>query len=393
MKYKIKYQINRKIYSKIVNLDADSNLNQHLDRVENIIEVKELGNGSKKLFSKTKQNHIYFFFKQLNLMLQSHLNLNEALELLKHTSNNELKNIITLLQNAIMQNYPLELVLRSYRKTLGEIPLIFLKQGIENGTINSSVNAIVLLLEKEMAIKKKIAVKLRYPFFLLLSLGITLSVIFLIVIPGFSSLFNTLGDNIPLATTILLYINESLKQYWHLYILFTLITFLTSIFILKKYNYFFDKILFTSVPALSKVITAYQLYKLFLSLYIIVKSKYQLQDAIESSIKTTTNLYLKKAVIDINTGIKNGDDIVELFSKSLTFEPVTVKLLYTAQITGQYESVLLDIVNYYEYSFNENLQKITESIEPIIILIIALIVLGLILAIMVPIWELSNISL
>ena len=124
-----------------------------------------------------------------------------------------------------------------------------------------------------------------------------------------------------------------------------------------------------------------------------VQSKYQFQSAIVSSIETTTNLYLKEVIKHIGKGIKNGEEIAKLFNSYSLFNTMVIKFLYTAQNTGKYELILLDITNFYEEDFNERLKKLTTTIEPLIIAIIALMVLWLILAIMVPIWELSAIGL
>jgi len=162
---------------------------------------------------------------------------------------------------------------------------------------------------------------------------------------------------------------------------------------MQVYRFMFDKLLFTTLPLVSSVVRSYQLYKLFLSLYISVESKYQFQVAIMNSIGTISNLYLKDILQQIELGIKNGENIAELFDRFNIFDPMVIKLLHAAENTGQYEIVLLDISKYYQENFELKLKKFTSVIEPLIISIIALIVLWLILAIMVPIWQLSAVGL
>jgi len=393
MKYTIKYQKNAKVFFKKIEVSQTLEFEEVSKEFPNIIDIKEHNKERNKIGIKNRKKEMFLFFKQLHLMLQSHLSFNEALELILETNiNKEIKTIITILQNAVIQNYPIDIALDGYQKSIGKLPIMFLKQGLQNGTIKTSIHSIVILLEQELEINKKLSEKLQYPVFLILSLISSISLIFIYVIPSFEFIFNSLGDQLPLATEILLIVNKIFTNYWYIAVFIASGFLLISLFIMKKYRFFFDKLIF-SLPILGSTIIHYQLYKLFLSLYINTESKYQFQTAISNSIEIITNLYLQDIIKKIQTGIKNGENIAELFSRFSLFDQIVVKLLYTAENTGAYALVLKDITNYYKENFNQKLQKLTSVIEPFIISIIAFIVLWLVLAVMVPIWELSAVGL
>jgi len=391
MKYTITYQKDNKIISKILDIPQYSSLDEELSKFENIINLKEHWRRVDYKLFQNRKKELFLFFKQLNLMLQSHLSFNEALELILETNlDKEIKTIILILQNAVIQDYPIDVALSEYQNIIGKMPIMFLKQGIENGTMKSSLESIVTLLEQEIQINSKLSEKLRYPFFLVLSLIASLSIIFIYVVPSFEFIFNSLKDALPLSTKALLLVNKLLISYWHIAVLLVISFTMIILFILKKHKFYFDRLIFY-LPVIGRVISSYQLYKLFLSLVISIESKYQFQIAIDNSIGTITNLYLQDILKKIQTGIKSGENIADLFSRYLVFDQMVVKLLYTAENTGKYEIVLKDITNYYKESFELKLKKLTSVLEPLIISIIALVVLWLILAIMVPIWQLSSI--
>ena len=394
MKVTITYQEDSTIKSKVVYIEHMADLEDQLNQFDNIIKIKKHTKENKRSFLRNRKKEMLFFFKQLDLMLQSHMSFNEALELILETNlDTETKNLILALQNAVIQNYPIDTALNNYKKYIGETPLSFLKQGLENGTIKSSVHSIVVLLEKELEIVTSLSEKLRYPLFLILSLFTSISTIFIYVVPSFEFIFNSLGETLPLSTKILLSVNQFFTNYWFLVLIIGASFIFIVLFYIQIYRFMFDKLLFTTLPLVSSVVRSYQLYKLFLSLYISVESKYQFQVAIMNSIGTISNLYLKDILQQIEVGIKNGENIAELFDRFNIFDPMVIKLLHAAQNTGQYEIVLLDISKYYQENFELKLKKFTSVIEPLIISIIALIVLWLILAIMVPIWQLSAVGL
>ncbi len=393
MKYKITYQQNSKIITDIIDTDG-SNLDKKLQQFQNIIKIKSLEDKKRKNYFQNKKQEIYLFFKQLHLMLESHLNFHEALDLILQTNKNKyIQNIINIIQKSTTQNYPIEIALHEYTKDIGILPIAFLKQGIENGTIKDSIASIVLLLQKEITIKKNLLQTVRYPTLLLFSLVISLLMIFIYVVPNFEFIFQSLGDNLPFATELLLGVNTLTQNYWYLGIFLFIVIFFIFIFLKYRYKIYFDRLSVRAFPIVSKVILEYQLYKLFLALYIVVHSKYKFQTAVTNSIQTITNLYLKNIIEQIAQRIKNGEEIADAFSKYKLFDQMVIKLLYTAQSTSNYETVLLDITNYYQESFEQRLEKLGDVIEPFIIFIIAIVVLWLILAIMVPIWQMGAVGL
>ena len=161
-------------------------------------------------------------------------------------------------------------------------------------------------------------------------------------------------------------------------------------FCYKRYRDFFDKLVIVSTPIISKVLKDYYFYRLFLLLSMIVQSKYQFQVAIYNSQKLIPNLYIQSLIQTILTQIKNGTTISEAFDKTKIFDDLTIKLLFTAENTTQYEQVLNDLTAYYRLRFQESLKSFIAYVEPTIILLIALVVLWLMMAIMLPIWSMSS---
>jgi len=92
---------------------------------------------------------------------------------------------------------------------------------------------------------------------------------------------------------------------------------------------------------------------------------------------------------EVLKNIKNGISISQAFEKSKLFDKLTMKLLNTADKTNNYEHILTDITTQYKKQFHKSLKNFSSAIEPILILIIASVVLWLILAIMLPIWNLG----
>jgi general secretion pathway protein F len=324
-------------------------------------------------------------------MLSSNLTLSQAVELLLKTNNDKIiKNILLVIQSAIKTAQPIDEALSSYKRYLGDTTILFLKLGIENGNIKESVNSLVSILSEDINSNEKFKDAIRYPIILLISLFISMGMIFVYVIPNFEFVFQMLGDDIPMATKSLLFIRDMIENYFYIVLLVLLSIPIVFYAFYKKYRYFFDRLIVLNIPVFSNVIQDYYFYRLFLSISIIVKSKYQFQVAILNSKNIVQNRYIQNSMKNILINIKNGASIAQSFEDTKLFDDLAIKLLYTAQHTNQYELILHDITSFYKQRFQDSLKNFSTLIEPIMILLISLVVLWLVLAIMLPIWDISS---
>ncbi len=393
MRFKIVYQENNKV--KIKHIDAKDI--KHLKTLsaypQNIISIKEPYNLSNiiNFYKKIDKNEIYELFNQLNIMLKSNININESITLLlQNKQKSYIKDILGLIQNSIQTSKPIDITLKKYKQELGETTILFLKLGIENGNIKESINSLVELNLQNKTMKSQFKDKLRYPIILIASLIIAISMIFIYVVPNFQYIFEILGDNLPLSTIILLGIQDIINQYLYLFLLFPFLLYILGIILYKNYKLLFDKIIISKIPIVSKLIQGYLFYRLFLLISIIVSSKYKFQIAIEHSKSIIKNEYLRVKIDKILKDIRNGKPIADAFENQKIFDDLTIKLLYTAQYTNNYETVLKDITTLHKEYFENSMKKFSAVIEPSIVLLIAIIVLWLVLAVMTPMWDLSS---
>jgi general secretion pathway protein F len=392
MKYKISYQINGKLNYKIIEVSHKNDLIKSSHYPQNIINIQEIKSIKKEITFFSKKSSSLELFNQFKIMLNSNLTLSQAIELiLKNKQTDLIYNILITLENAIKTSLPIEQALKKYSKFLGNTTILFLKLGMENGNIKEAVNSLVEILEQDKKAYEKLKDTIRYPLILLISLFIAIGMIFIFVIPNFEYIFKLLEGDLPIATQLLLWSKDILINYYYLVILFIATSITSAYFVYYKYQFFFDKIFITKIPIVSKVIQYYIFFKLFLSISIIIKSKYQFQTAIEHSKNIIQNLYIQKSINNILISVKNGSSIAEAFENTKLFDDLTIKLLYTAQYSNNYELVLSDITTLYKQRFFQSLKNFSSTMEPLLILFISLIVLWLVLAIMVPLWDLGSV--
>lgn len=389
MKYTITYQEDNTIKKKKVVVDDIEDI---LFQENNIIKIEQSFFKKKYFSSSITKEEVSQLFSQISLMLDSGLTFIQAIEIIQDkNSKKQIEQILQTIKEAIIKSLPIEKLLKPYQKDLGKMPIVFLKLGIENGNIKEAMNSLVEILQEELAVKKQFFQVIRYPLLLVISLCIALGMVFVYVLPNFEFIFQNI-QNIPFATKVLLFIKKALFEYYMVAIVVMLFFVLMGVSFYKKHPIFFGKILLEHLFLISKIFRYYHLYKLFLAMGIIVRSKYQFQVAILNAQVILENRYLKKCISQITEDIKQGSSIVQAFQRYKLFDEVTIKLLTTAENTSRYETVLIDIANYYKTNFENSIKNFESYFEPIMILIIASVVLWLVLAIMVPIWDMGSVG-
>ena len=158
-----------------------------------------------------------------------------------------------------------------------------------------------------------------------------------------------------------------------------------------KFKYAIDKILLKNIPLLSPLLLTASSHRFFLVLKILVASKYKFQTALENSKIIMDNSYFLKQIQNIINGISNGKDITSAVSNTDLFDQFTVRLLSTGEKSNSVEQVLIELENVYENKLNDKIQQFSSAIEPIMVGLIGGIILFIILAIFLPIWEMGTV--
>jgi general secretion pathway protein F len=287
MKYKITFQENGKIKSKKV---ASLHSEEH-----NIIKIEKILKEPFHIsFKKSNEDEIVLLFYEISTMLSSKLPIKDVIEIaLKSHPKGFKKDILQTIDKSLHDGQPIYKSLQIYEKELGYLPILFFKLGEQNSNLPMALKSLYEILIENQKLKNKIKQALQYPLILLSSFFISLAVIFIFVVPKFEYIFLEFGNNLPLSTTILLFIKDMIYEHYLLILATFSIAIFLSYFLFMRHKYFFHKIGFLYIPHFSKMYRYLIFYKFFLSISLIVKSKHKFQDALIYAKATTTNKFIR----------------------------------------------------------------------------------------------------
>jgi len=390
-KYNITYQKNGEIKNQIVT-DIELELIKKEFDILTIKAKKSIFEIKFKNRVRVPKKELLLIFFELNLILESNINISDAIDILiKSKKNKKTQKFLQAMNYALSNSMPISEVLDEF--VIEDFVKDFLNISQNSSNLARNVDAIYHLLKEQDSIKKSFYKALGYPIFLFFTFLASLFIIFSFVIPSFKSIFQNQIENLPQSTKILLNMEIFFKEYSLIFIIIVsfLILFLIFLYkISKKFEYFLDYIFIKYIPIFSIVLRNLQLYKLFLVVDIMQKSKYEFHKAFLNSKLLVKNKYLLDKIRVIDSLLENGKSICFAFKDVNIFDDIILNLLNTGEVTNSLEIVVPEIKNIYKHRFENSVNLMISIIQPLFLLIIASMILFIVLAIFTPIWEMGS---
>jgi|TARA_R110002033_G_scaffold131586_1_gene171707 general secretion pathway protein F len=392
-KYKIHYQENQKIKSKIIisdNLEKEK-LPKNIVKIK---KIKKLEFKNIKIVNKASEEQIIELFIQLSIMLDSNILLIDAIKILqKSIKNSYLSDILNSMESALQNGRAIYNALEKYEKDLNPIIISFFKIFEKNGNIKAVIAALSTLLKIRLKNKKDLKNSLRYPIIVMVTFILALSMIFIFVVPKFENIFLQYHMQLPISTILLL----SLKNFFLKYSLYLLLFFIFIYFVIKyfiskseKFSYYKDEVIIKYLPIVGSLNKTYELYNFFVALNILLQSKYEFHLSMGNALILIKNKYLLARISSINEHLKNGESISYAFSSTELFDELVISLIRSGEASNSLDICVERLQVLYEKKFDKKIKSLTSLIEPIFFILISSLILWIMLAIFTPIWNMSE---
>jgi general secretion pathway protein F len=389
--YKLIYQLDGKILTKVLTEAEYLTIEIHIDPKAEIISIKEIPKLSFSIsIFEDNTSQINSFFGELDSMLKSKISLFDALEsLYLYTQNRYIKDMLAQLLDALNKGEGLYPTIKAFENELGKQTVEFIKIAQETGTIEEVISAISKIKEKEYKYKKKIKSAFAYPILLIVSIFLALNVILFFVVPKFKELFinqNNDISNIPIPTQILFMMSD----YMWIFALFPMILFILWRFILKYRNHNISTIDIRYLPLIGKIIYYNNLTNFFLSIYLLIKAKYNIDVAIRYSITNIDNSNIQKKAQSILDMIYNGETLLSSFQNSNLFDDMVIRMINGIEKSNDTQKMFYRLYKIYEEKQENKITHTIKMIEPFMIILFSIIILFLALAIFLPLWGMNQ---
>jgi len=344
-------------------------------------------------FGSVPERQKIIFAKNLGSMIKAGLSLAKALNILeKQITNGRLKTIIGSLEVGIRKGKSLSLVCSEYPDTFSRLFVSMVKAGEESGKLSESLQIVANQMDGSYKLKKKIKGAMIYPGIILSVMVIIGVLMMVLVVPSITATFKDLKIELPLFTKILINTSDFLKDNILLTILCLL---LVSVFFYvfshsKIGRRFFDFIVL-KLPVIGELVKETNSARITRTISSLLSSGVPYADAISITKDVIQNGYFKDLLTIAMGTVEKGGAISSVFIENTKLCPVFVaEMMVVGEETGKLPEMLMEVADFYEESVDQKTKNMSTIIEPVLMVIIGLAVGFFALAVIKPIYSLTD---
>ncbi len=349
-----------------------------------------------KIFgSKVKANTLVIFTRQLSTMIGAGVPLLRALNALQsHADNPLLKTTLEKVIDDIQGGSALADALGKHPRVFSEVYVNMVRAGEAAGILEEVLDRLALQQEKNNAIRKKVKGAMTYPAVLLVVTTVAFFGLMLFVIPRLSVILKNLGGEgakLPTLTQFMLGISGFVQHFWWLMILGIGV----AIFLITRYirtpagkkNF---HTLLLKLPIVNTIIIKVSVARFSRTFASLMSAGVGVVSALQVTGRAIGNVVYQEVLDNAIDEIKNGKQLSEIISKSPLFPDIVGQMLAVGEETGQTDTVLIKVADFYEEEVDVVVNSLGSIIEPVMIIFMGAMV-GLIAAsVIMPITSLAQ---
>lgn len=335
----------------------------------------------------SKQDRLTFL-SELGTLLAAGIPISEAIEsLLKEAKNNQQK-ILQTLRRDLEEGKTISKSFARFPEAFDQITVSLIEAAEQSGTLDTTLKDLILSLHKEIDFDDRIRAAMAYPFMIVLVFFGVLTMILTFVVPRIASVFTRLKVTLPLPTKILIAISNFIMSYTPL-VIGGIILFGVLIFILYKTRKKEFTNFLASLPFLSKIVREIDLARFTHSLALLLIAGIPITDALDLAKNVASKKEIFNLIVHLKEEVSSGKTLADGLKKSADIVPQTmIRITEAGEKSGNLEKSMEELSNYFDVRVNNTLKTITTLLEPILLVIIGLLVGGMMLAIIAPIYGL-----
>ncbi len=340
---------------------------------------------------RTKDTVLAIMCKQLATIVDAGIPIVRALELVaRQTDDKTLKNILKDVADDVSAGYGLAESFEKYGPGLPSTFIESVRAGEASGSLGLVFSRLADYFTKISKTKSKVKSAIIYPAFVLGIAVIVVIVIMVFAVPTFTNTFESMDVEMPLPTVIMISTSNFMVNYWWVILLVIALLFV-GVKLLKRYNEPFalqwSKI-GTKIPVIGRITRMSACSQYASSMALMLEAGIPIVNGVTVAAQTMSNHYLSHELLQVQSDLEAGRPLSELIAKTGAFPELVSELTGVGEQTGNMEGTLTVLSEYYDNEVETATARALGIMEPLLIVFLAVIVGGILLAVYLPMFSL-----
>lgn len=344
-----------------------------------------------KSWQRVKSDDVVHFTRQLATMINAGLPLTTSLSLLRYQSNLAMAKMINEVLRQVEGGGSFFKALNEFKDTFNQVYLALIQTGEAAGVLEKVLMRLSDNLEKQAEFRAKTKSALIYPVIIMVAMVAVAAVMMIFVIPKLTSLYDEFGAELPSMTKILIGISNFMVKTWYL-----------GIIGVAAGGYFFGKWKRTAkgraiydakilkLPIIGPLKAKVILTEITRTLALLVETGIPIIEALEIVANAADNETFSHSIKMAAKDVERGIPLAAAIGKYEHFPPLVGQMLAVGEETGKVDEVMFNVSKYFETESEQAIKGLTTAIEPLMMILLGVGVAFLVIAIILPIYNLTS---
>jgi len=362
-----------------------------------VAEVEAMERKSRRQFSLFKGISgldLALVTRQLATLVKAGLPLEEALlAVSEHTEKPRLKSVVLGVRAKVLEGQSLAVGLNEFPYAFPPVYRATVTAGEQAGQLDAVLERLADYTESRHSLRQKVSQAMVYPIVLTTIAMFIVTLMLVYVVPKVVGVFETTGQKLPVMTRALIALSSGLQQWWPVLVAVIVVSLYTANRLLKheeirrRVHWWLLK-----TPLFGRVTRGLNTARFTRTLSILTSSGVPALEALRISASVVANLPMRSAVEEAAVRVREGGAIGRALAHSKLFPPMSVHLISSGEASGELDDMLERAANHQEAEMDSLLATMLSVLEPLLIVVMGLVVLAIVMAILLPIFQISQLA-
>ena len=330
--------------------------------------------------------------RQFATLIQAGLTIEECLNaLIEQTESARSRAVLAGVRTRLLEGQSLARSLAQFPDSFPDIFRSMVDAGEQSGRLSEVLERLADYTENRQSLQQKVLLAFIYPALVTLVASAVVIGLVVYVVPQVTRVFENTGQKLPVITEVLITISSFLRAggwWWLIAVVAAFFAFRVALrepHLRLRWHH-----LLLRMPMVGRVLRGTNAARLASTLGILTASGIPLLNAMQSAVQTVTNLPMRAAVEDALRQVREGGSLARALGKTKLFPPMVIHLIASGEATGKLDQMLERAATAQTRELENWVRALTALLEPVLILVMGTIVLFIVLAILLPIFEMNQ---
>ena len=346
----------------------------------------------KGVFSRVTPAQVSLWTRQLATLTGAGFPLVTALTtLVSQTKSQGFTKIVARIKDSIVEGNSFASALTLYPSIFSQIYINMVRAGETSGTLEIVLQRLADIMEKQQELKSRIQTAMAYPILMTVVGTLVLFFLMTFVVPNITTIFTDMNQALPAPTRFLIGASELFKGYWWL-LAVALVAALVALRIFRKTERGLvttDRLIL-SAPVVGPMLKKIAVARFTRTLASLLENGVTMLPALEIVRNVTGNVVISSLIESASQEVEKGQGLGVSLAADAVLPDLAIQMIQVGEQSGELETMLYKIADVYENEVQSSITGMMAMLEPVMILVMAVVVLFIVLSICLPIFEMNQ---